>query len=647
MTAEAQRGGDVGGIADRAAIQGQRAAADSDAVAIHVGRLHIVSECVVRNGCRWAAKVGCLARVVADSQCQLRRAGHRNEWRELDPYRDRPARVDKVEIVATGSRVGQKGHCGHIRRVGRCHRDRKCQRRDVAIPIRRRPSVRPRRPHRSRCRRAGDLPGRRAVRKPVGQRRRRQDVGHLSVAARRRGQGEIYRCPGDEVLCLQLAKGRLGVPHRVVRVVGNRVPAQAHQCPPPRIGTPVRNKKAGVGSHRVRGDADAVAVEVRRLHGVPEGVLKSAGHQRRRPRRRARVGTDSECHRRGIVVYEHVLGEREANLNRLARVVGVVRPWAGRDSDAGDDRRRIHFVAGGGGDSVATKGEIGVAGVRRVAQLARASQGQRARADADAVVVIVGRLHLVAKAQGAGVGLADIRRVARVRANREGQTGVGCRNRYLLVKLHIDADGLQRAIAVAASRAGTDGNRAHHRDGGHHQRKGQRGRVPIAVGHRVRVRCGCASRGGRAVDAALGRVKGEASRQSRRQGVAKDAVASTCGQIVCYRRAGRVVLGGYRGTANERGRRVVHRVPSGVGNGVGTEVERGGFPVGTTDATAVQGQRGGANADAVAVEVRRLHGVLETNAVITVERSYSRLARVVADSQCQLRIAGHRDGPVK
>ena len=112
------------------------------------------------------------------------------------------------------------------------------------------------------------------------------------------------------------------------------------------------------------------------------------------------------------------------------------------------------------------------------------------------------------------------------------------------------------------------------------------------------------------------------------------AIAGRGGQLQVHRRPHKVLLSGRRG-ATEGRTGVVDRVVRRVGDGVATEGNIGRIAVGVRNATAVELQRIGGDADAVAIVIRRLYDISELQEVVS-GIAEVRPARLTADPEREI-----------
>ena len=205
----------------------------------------------------------------------------------------------------------------------------------------------------------------------------------------------------------------------------------------------------------VRPNADAILVQVAFPHGVAEGqrVLVAVG------KRGLAAGRADLQHEDGIAVHLHHVVENNCRLHRFADAVGVAAVRVGSDGGRGRHARRhaVHLVLVIRGHGV----ELARGGVAAAVADVAAAQGRGARADADAVLVHVARLHGVGEQQRRGAAAAGVERLPGVRADGEGQRRLaGDVDNLAELDLHLDR--LADAVGLAPIRRRRDGGQPFH-----------------------------------------------------------------------------------------------------------------------------------------------------------------------------------------
>ena len=277
-------------------------------------------------------------------------------------------------------------------------------------------------------------------------------------------RGAVVR--GRVAVCFVVALGLLAAVHLVTRRIGDGVRAEVQH----RVRRAASDlDRPAVERQRVGADADAVGVGVRRLHGVDEphdapGAV--AGRVVRLPRRR----TDSQRElRRARHVHRAVEAHRDEDfLAQLERAsVHQIHAVHGRRSLAA----AVHLVVRRVGDGVGAEGQHRVRAI--LGPDRPAVEGQRIRADADAVGVGVRRLDFVEEEDGGRSGKGC--HLPRRRPDRQRQLRPAG-HVHRAIERHGDRDDLAQLVGAGAIRRAGDLHIADCRRGLRARRRAQKTR---------------------------------------------------------------------------------------------------------------------------------------------------------------------------
>ena len=487
MGAERQRGVGAATAADGAAVEGERAGGDADAVRVVVRGLHFVAE-RQRTGAA-AARVGGRAEGDADPQRQLRAAGHRHRDLEAHLHGDGfAAGVGGVRSrVAADRHAGDGWHGGaaiHLVPQGRgdgvaaqpqrgvgagCAADAAARQRQgaggyadaIGIQVRRLGRVAEGQRRGAAAARVARLAcvavdGQRQLRGALHHHRQREAhlhgdrlAGRVGVAA---GRAAGHRDGVDQ--------GRRGAAIDLVGGgVGDGQAAERQQ----RVRRREAADRAAVQFQRRGADADAVGVHVQRRGGVAEreragaaaaGKGRVAGPAADRQRQPRRAGG------------RHRRGEADGHVDRFAGAVGVA---ARRRAP---ERHRVHARRGCGapvrlvvavvGDRMAAQGQARV----RADEAADRPRVERQRQQADAVRIAVRGLDDVAELQRVAAG-ALVQGGQQAGAGIDGQRRLRkARDGHVQAERDRESDRFAGAVGVAARRAAGDRHAGHGRLGG-------------------------------------------------------------------------------------------------------------------------------------------------------------------------------------